>query len=72
MDVSTKRAVGTGLMSVWAWRVSKHWCRANRHQRAGRVCLDTIWGERDILLWMEEEGEVRLEAARLARSVNYS
>lgn len=44
----------------------------NRHQRAGRVCLDTAWGERDILDWMEEGGEVWLDAAHLARSVNYS
>lgn len=66
MDVSTKRAVGTGLMSLRAWRVSKDW------RRAGRVCLDTAWGERDILDWMEGEGEVWLDAAHLARSVNYS
>lgn len=72
MDVSTKRAVGTGLMSVGMARFKALVQGTNRHQRAGRVCLDTIWGERDILRWMEEEGEVRLEAARLARSVNYS
>lgn len=53
-------------MSLRAWRVSKDW------RRAGRVCLDTAWGERDILDWMEGEGEVWLDAAHLARSVNYS
>lgn len=67
MDVSTKRAVGTGLMSLWAWRVSKQRCRAQK----GCTCMpryarEGFWTDGDLAM------SFGLDAVNLARSVNYS
>lgn len=49
MDVSTKRAVGTGLMSVWAWRVSKHWRRAQTDTNGLDEYASIQYGESGII-----------------------